>query len=227
MPHAPHDLWVFGYGSLMWNPGFAFAEAERARLVGYRRAMCIYSVYYRGTARRPGLVLGLDRGGVCDGVAFRVERAHAAEVRRYLSERELIYGVYREMFLPVTLARPGQPQVQALAYVAECRHPSYAGHLPPRLKAHVVRGARGKAGTNIDYLANTLCHLADMGIRDFRLQRVAAFVGAFATGGEAIGGRRARALAITRSWCRAKVPKPPPHTHDRHRFAYRRLRTDA
>ncbi|MGQ0673699.1 MAG: gamma-glutamylcyclotransferase [Hyphomicrobium sp.] len=226
MQHAPHDLWVFGYGSLMWNPGFAFAEAERARLVGYRRAMCIYSVHYRGSVKRPGLVLGLDRGGVCEGVAFRVEANQVRDVRRYLSERELIYGVYREMFLPVTLVRPGLPQVRALAYVAESRHPSYAGHLPPRLKAQVVRGARGKAGTNIDYLANTLGHLAAMGIRDFRLQRVAAFVGAFATGGAVVAGRRARALAMARSWGRAGAPKPPPQTHDRHRFSYRRLRTD-
>lgn len=108
MPVAPAETWVFGYGSLMWNPGFAFMEARRARLTGYHRAFCIYSVHYRGTERQPGLVLGLDRGGVCDGIAFRVTPEMGAQVLAYLRRRELIYGVYREVLVPVDL-HPSPP----------------------------------------------------------------------------------------------------------------------
>src|SRR5215470_16603979 len=98
---ADHDLWVFAYGSLMWRPAFAFAEARRARLTGYHRAFCIYSVHHRGTPERLGLVLGLDRGGVCEGVAYRVPATDAVAVRAYLRAREQVSGVYREAFLPV------------------------------------------------------------------------------------------------------------------------------
>jgi cation transport protein ChaC len=110
MPVEPADTWVFGYGSLMWNPGFAFLETRRARLTGYHRAFCVYSIHYRGTERQPGLVLGLDRGGVCDGIAFRVAPENRAEVLAYLRRRELIYGVYREALVPVDLHdRPPPP----------------------------------------------------------------------------------------------------------------------
>src|SRR5215831_18456183 len=108
-----HDLWVFGYGSLMWRPEFAYEEAQPARLVGYRRCFCIYSVYHRGTHERPGLVLGLDRGGACEGIAYRVAAARAAETTRYLRLREQVYGVYRERHLPVELIRDRQREVLA------------------------------------------------------------------------------------------------------------------
>ena len=101
---APGDLWVFGYGSLLWNPGFGFAEARAARLVGHHRALCITSHRYRGTVERPGLVLGLDRGGSCLGLAYRVDAADAAAVRDYLREREMVTGAYREGLRPVRLA---------------------------------------------------------------------------------------------------------------------------
>ena len=91
-----HDLWVFGYGSLMWRPDFAFAERHRARLDGYHRCFCITSTHHRGSHARPGLVLGLDRGGTCEGVVYRVAAGQAAHVRAYLRRRELINGVYRE-----------------------------------------------------------------------------------------------------------------------------------
>ena len=96
MTAARHDLWVFGYGSLMWRPGFAYEDAQHARLTGYRRCFCIYSVHHRGTARRPGLVLGLDRGGACEGIAYRVAARNAAETIRYLRAREQVNGVYRD-----------------------------------------------------------------------------------------------------------------------------------
>ena len=88
-----HDLWVFGYGSLMWRPGFAYEEAQHARLTGYRRCFCIYSVHHRGTTERPGMVLGLDRGGACEGIAYRVSAANAAQTTRYLRAREQVNGL--------------------------------------------------------------------------------------------------------------------------------------
>ncbi len=97
------DFWVFGYGSLIWRPGFAHTETRRARLYGFRRALCVRSFVHRGTPERPGLVLGLDRGGACVGLAFRVPAALRAEVMAYLHARELVTSVYRERVLPVRL----------------------------------------------------------------------------------------------------------------------------
>ena len=231
---ASHDLWVFGYGSLMWQPGFQYAEAHHARLNGYRRALCIYSVYYRGTYKRPGLVLGLDRGGVCEGVAFRVEAAHVASVLDYLRRRELIYPVYRETHLAVTLVMQGRPEVMALAYIAERLHPSFAGELPLGRQAALVRGAAGATGTNIDYLANTISHLEELGIREPRLRHLQTMVGAFTQGtrkddrieGRNSGSGRARALA--RAHVRLPVPVPNLRLDERNRFGYRRfLNADA
>jgi cation transport protein ChaC len=220
---ASHDLWIFGYGSLMWRPGFAFDEQHRALLTGYRRSLCIFSTHYRGTRRRPGLVLGLDRGGVCEGVAFRVAAHRAREVRDYLNERELIYGVYRPAFLPVTVLAEGRPEVLALTFIAERCHPCYAGHVPPVVKARYVRAAAGRAGCNIDYMANTLAHLAVLGIREPRLERQAAMIGLFAFRGRLDAeGSRPRAKALAASWrlrprlnARAITPEP-------NKFAFRR-----
>jgi cation transport protein ChaC len=223
MPHAPHDLWIFGYGSLMWKPGFDHVEQHHARLVGYRRSLCIYSVHYRGTPRRPGLVLGLDRGGVCEGVAFRVAGAGAAPVLEALRRRELIYPVYREARLPVSLLRHGGAEVEAVAFIAERCHPSYAGALPPTVKARLVRGAAGKAGTNIDYLANTLDHLAELGIRDARLERILAHVGPFAASGEAPASGRPRARAMTRTFGRTPADVPLMRKAELSRFGHRRM----
>jgi cation transport protein ChaC len=109
MAVEPAETWIFGYGSLMWNPGFAFAEARPARLTGYHRAFCIYSIHYRGTERQPGLVLGLDRGGVCDGIAFRLAPEQRQAVLNYVRRRELIYGVYREALVAVDLRHAPSP----------------------------------------------------------------------------------------------------------------------
>jgi glutathione-specific gamma-glutamylcyclotransferase len=181
-----HDLWVFAYGSLMWRPAFAYAEARRARLTGYHRAFCIYSVHHRGTPERLGLVLGLDRGGVCEGVAYRVAAADAAPVRAYLRAREQVSGVYREAFLPIELEgeleaeRHPPVEVTALAFIVERAHPAYASRLPPALQARLIRGAKGLSGANLDYLVSTVRHLQELGIRERALERLVVLSGPLA-----------------------------------------------
>lgn len=171
------DLWVFGYGSLMWRPGFDVVERAPARLEGYHRSFCLASVHHRGSPERPGLVLGLDRGGSCDGVAYRVEAAKAASVRAYLRERELVNGVYREAFLPVTLHGPEHRRVSALAFIVERAHPSYAGRQALSRQAEMIRCARGLSGDNLDYLVNTVTLLRTLGIRERSLERLVALAG--------------------------------------------------
>ncbi|MBM3502549.1 MAG: gamma-glutamylcyclotransferase [Alphaproteobacteria bacterium] len=173
---ANGDLWVFGYGSLMWNPGFPFITAAPARLRGYHRAFCLYSEHYRGTPERRGLVLGLDRGGSCHGRVFRVGPAAAETTLTYLIEREMFghpVEVYRLKWLPVAL---DERSVTAACFVVNRDHPHYAGKLRPERIAEIVRGAMGKSGTNRDYLANTIAHLDELGIRDPRLHRLAKLV---------------------------------------------------
>lgn len=167
-----HDLWIFGYGSLMWRPGFEFAESSRARLDGYHRAFCISSTHHRGNAQRPGLVLGLDRGGACEGVAYRIAGAEAAAILVYLRQRELVNGVYREARVPVLLRDGTHRHVTALAYIVERCHPSYTGVLPLSVQAHQIRGARGVSGDNLDYLLATVRHLTSAGIREPSLERL-------------------------------------------------------
>lgn len=179
MTALPHDLWVFGYGSLMWRPGFPYVEKVRGRLTGYSRQFCVTSVHHRGCAARPGLVLGLDRGGVCDGVSYRVAASEALSVLSYLRAREQVNGVYREALLPVELGGETARTVQAVTYLVERAHPSYAGHLPLKIQARVIRGARGLSGVNLDYLINTLRHMSELGIREPELERLMVEIGGF------------------------------------------------
>jgi cation transport protein ChaC len=172
-----HELWVFGYGSLMWRPGFAYEEAQHARLTGYRRCFCIYSVYHRGTTERPGMVLGLDRGGACEGIAYRVSAAKAAETTRYLRAREQVNGVYREAHVPVELIEGRHREVLALTYIVERAHPNYAGQLPLAVQARLIHGSQGRSGANLDYLISTLRHLAELGIREREMERLLAVIG--------------------------------------------------
>lgn len=165
------DFWVFGYGSLIWRPGFAHVETQRARLFGYRRALCIYSHVHRGTPGRPGLVLGLDRGGSCIGMAFRVPGAMRAEVVAYLRERELVTNVYLERTVDVRLESGAT--VPAVTYVADRRHGQYAGALGEADAAKVVSGAVGQSGPNEAYVLSTIEHLKALGIRDHWLEGVA------------------------------------------------------
>jgi cation transport protein ChaC len=192
------DLWVFAYGSLMWRPGFPFADGTLARLRGWRRSFCIYSRHYRGSPARPGLVLGLDRGGECEGIAFRVEAKDAGGVLHYLREREQVASVYREALVPITLLTPERAEAMAVAFLVERVHPSYAGQLTLAEQAHFIRGATGVAGSNIDYLFNTLVHLRDLGIRERALERLVPLVGAHVSRSEAKEHARSAALGLAR-----------------------------
>ncbi|MET2831788.1 gamma-glutamylcyclotransferase [Mesorhizobium shangrilense] len=165
------DFWVFGYGSLIWRPGFAHVETQRARLHGYRRSLCVYSFVHRGTRERPGLVLGLDRGGSCVGLAFRVPGDLRDEVIAYLRDRELVTSVYLERTLKVRLDNGAM--VEAVAYIVDRDHEQYAGGLDAAHAASVVRGAVGQSGNNEDYVLSTLKHLEALGIRDHWLEEVA------------------------------------------------------
>jgi len=170
---AEAGLWVFGYGSLMWNPGFPFLERAEARLIGRHRRLCVVSRHHRGTAERPGLVMGLDRGGSCRGVAYRVPGPAIAVTLEYLDEREIAhYPVYRRAVLPVVLDGAGGRRVSAVTYVVDRSDPDYAGHLSVDEQAAIVAGARGLSGDNRGYLASTVRHIHALGLRDHRLEAV-------------------------------------------------------
>ncbi|MEM0899475.1 MAG: gamma-glutamylcyclotransferase [Pseudomonadota bacterium] len=165
------DLWVFGYASLMWRPGFDVEETVRARLNGYHRSLCIHSFEHRGTRERPGLVMGLDRGGSCVGLALRVGGAKRDDVLQYLRERELVTHVYAERWLKVLLS--DRRTVEAVTYVVDRSHEQYAGKLNVTTAVETVCGSRGKAGPNEDYVLNTAEHLSELKIRDRWLEAVA------------------------------------------------------
>jgi cation transport protein ChaC len=164
------ELQVFGYGSLMWKPDFPYIDIVPAALHGYHRAFCIHSTHYRGTRENPGLVLGLDRGGMCHGRMFRVKPEHAQQVADALHAREMVTGVYEPRWLKVRLEN--DRIATALAYVADRRHPQYAGKLEVPEIARRIRKAIGKTGSNVDYLRNTVVHLEEMGIHEGVLHRV-------------------------------------------------------
>lgn len=162
--------WVFGYGSLMWNPGFPFRRAVPARLNGFHRKLCVYSHHYRGQPGKPGLVFGLDRGGSCNGLAYEVAERDWAWTADYLRRREQITMVYRELRKRVVLA--GGEGVEALTYVVDRTHPQCACGLPDEAVAALVRQGEGEAGSNVDYVRNTHAHLVKLGIHDPALVRI-------------------------------------------------------
>jgi cation transport protein ChaC len=166
----PHDFWIFAYGSLMWDPGFPHLEVRPARLLGYHRAFCLYSERYRGTPERPGLVLGLDRGGSCLGRAYKVAAADGAGVAEYLDEREMLGGAYDPRWVEIRFE--DGPRVQAYAYLIDRACPQYAGRLDPERVAEVIAHAAGQRGSNFDYLVNTVRHLDELGIAESALHDV-------------------------------------------------------
>jgi cation transport protein ChaC len=165
-------VWVFAYGSLMWNPGFKVRESQTARLHGFHRAFCIYSEHYRGTPKKPGLILGLLAGGSCRGLAHRLPMEAYEKVRRYLWQREIENdGVYVEEVRPLRLA-DGRT-VPALVYLADRAHRQFAGKLPLARSVKLVRQGSGATGSNIDYVRNTMTRLRELGLRDRTLEELA------------------------------------------------------
>ncbi len=162
-------LWVFGYGSLMWNPGFPVAEQCVARLEGYHRSFCMRSIHHRGSEAEPGLVLALDAadGANCLGLGFRVVEGAEDDTIAALRERELISSAYLEAELPLILHH-GQ-MVQALTYVIDPDHVQYCGGLPLETQAAIIATAVGGRGPNTEYLYNTASHLTELGIEDAEL----------------------------------------------------------
>lgn len=168
------ERWVFGYGSLMWRPGFPFAERRGATLHGRRRAFCIYSVHHRGTYERPGLVLGLAPGGATRGAAYRVAEADWAQTYAYLLEREQPTETYIEARRHVRL--DDGRRVEALTFLSDTGHPQWAGALDLAHQAELIAGATGLSGRNVDYLKDLVAHLREMGVRDGGMERLLEMV---------------------------------------------------
>jgi cation transport protein ChaC len=167
------ELWVFGYGSLMWRPGFEHLERVPARLTGLHRGLCVYSFIHRGTPQRPGLVLGLDLGGACRGIAYRVAAARRDATLKYLREREQGTMVYRETMRQIALATQPARAVTALVYVVDRSHPQYAGRLDLERQLHLVGQGHGRSGANLDYVLATVAEIEAQGFRDAGLHRLA------------------------------------------------------
>ncbi|MFZ3359283.1 MAG: gamma-glutamylcyclotransferase [Xanthobacteraceae bacterium] len=172
--HESGDLWVFGYGSLMWRPGFAYVERVPARLIGLHRALCVYSFVHRGTPERPGLVLGLDRGGMCRGIGYRVAAASRAETVAYLRGREQVTTVYLEAMRWIELEDETRRRVSALCYIVDRSHVQYAGRLTLAESLHHVRQGHGKSGPNRDYVLETVQALEALGYRESDFHILAA-----------------------------------------------------
>jgi glutathione-specific gamma-glutamylcyclotransferase len=167
------DLWIFAYGSLMWDPGFVYAEAQPALLKGYHRSFCVYSHRHRGTPERPGVVLGLDRGGACKGIAYRVPAADVAAALNYLWDREMARGTYR---LKEVLVEIAGGKVKARAFAVDRHQAGYAGRLSLEMTARLIlQGICGR-GSCRQYLENTVCELRKLGLVDGPLHRLEQIV---------------------------------------------------
>jgi glutathione-specific gamma-glutamylcyclotransferase len=163
------DVWIFGYGSLMWDPGFPYCQAEPALLRGYHRRFCVYSHGYRGTPERPGLVLGLDRGGACKGIAFRVPAVDVEAALHYLWDREMRNRTYHLKELAVET--PGR-RVKARAFIVDRAHASYAGRLSLAETARLIHQGTGARGSCRQYLERTVRQLEALGVIDGPLHRL-------------------------------------------------------
>ena len=168
------ELWVFAYGSLIWNPGMEVAESRSAVLHGYRRRFCMWSIHHRGSEAEPGLVLALERheGARCTGLALRP--ADPAPALLALRERELVSSAYHET--PVTLACEDGRAIAALAYVVDPDHAQYARDLTLEEQAVIIARAHGDRGPNVEYLVNSAHGLRDLGIAEDDLEWLVARV---------------------------------------------------
>jgi glutathione-specific gamma-glutamylcyclotransferase len=163
---------IFAYGSLIWRPGFTYLQKEKAIVQGYHRSLCIYSHVHRGTPERPGLVMGLDVGGECEGVVYYVAQEDFAATHAYLQAREMINGVYEEKWLEVQCAS-GQ-RCHALVYCVVQNHPQYTGQLSLDKKLSLIKDSKGQSGHNPDYVQNTHQALCELGIKDEELAALCA-----------------------------------------------------
>ncbi|MBM3607141.1 MAG: gamma-glutamylcyclotransferase [Alphaproteobacteria bacterium] len=162
--------WIFAYGSLMWRPGFDYAERRYARIQGYHRALCVYSHVHRGTPQCPGLVLGLDRGGACKGMGYRIESGKWKDVFLYLQEREQANYAYREKYVSTRL--DDGRVVRSLAFVADRTHRQYAGELDDETAWKLISTAQGVSGANVEYVRHTFAQLEQLGVRDRKLENL-------------------------------------------------------
>jgi cation transport protein ChaC len=163
------DVWLFGYGSLIWNPIIHFEERRVARVHGFHRRFCLWSHVNRGSMQKPGLVLGLDAGGSCHGVAYRIAARHAAEELRLIWRREMVLGSYIPRWVPMDA---GGTAMRAIAFIVNRRHPSYAGKLPLETVIRTLVSARGYLGTPAEYLLETVKGLVEHGVRDSYLMEL-------------------------------------------------------
>jgi cation transport protein ChaC len=170
---AADDLWVFAYGSLMWRPGFDYLERHEGRLIGAHRALCVYSFVHRGTPEKPGLVLGLDHGGACRGIVYRVAAKKRDATIEYLRSREQVTMVYRESYRTAWIDSNPRQQVRALVYTIDRGHAQYAGRLPLAKQLHFVRQGHGRSGPNRDYVIETVKSLEALGYRETGLHELA------------------------------------------------------
>lgn len=166
------QFWIFGYGSLMWRPGFDFIRSEPALVRGYHRRLCVYSYVHRGTPEQPGLVLGLDLGGSCHGMGFEIAPEKWDGTLDYLRAREQVTMVYLEKRMTITLRSTGR-QVEAVTYVVDRKHRQYTGQLGDDDLAMHVQHGQGVSGHCTDYVMNTVSHLREMKIKDQTLERLA------------------------------------------------------
>ncbi|HEY7944271.1 MAG TPA: gamma-glutamylcyclotransferase [Casimicrobiaceae bacterium] len=171
--------WIFAYGSLLWNPLFPFTEARPATLRGKHRRFCLWSLASRGTVKAPGLVLGLDQGGSCHGVVYRLPAACAHAELALLWRREMVVGAYHPRWLRL---HAGSHELTALAFVVDRGHPQYAGKLPLARQAGVLCSAAGAFGSSADYLERARVSLITHGIVDPYLEALAARVTALRAG---------------------------------------------
>jgi glutathione-specific gamma-glutamylcyclotransferase len=171
--HENEDLWVFAYGSLMWRPGFDYLDRVPARLIGLHRALCVFSFVHRGTPERPGLVLGLDRGGMCRGIAYRVAAASRTRTIGYLRAREQVTTVYVEAMRQIELEDHARRHVRSLCYIVDRSHVQYAGRLTLSERLHHVRQGHGQSGPNRDYVLETVRALEALGYRQSDLHLLA------------------------------------------------------
>ena len=222
-PPACSDLWIFGYGSLMWRPGFAFAEAARARA---GRLSPLLSA-----STRPIIAAAVSGPAWCSGsiaaacataspIASR--REHARATRRYLRVREQVNGVYREALVPVTIEEGKRREVLAQAYIVERAHPSYTGPLTLRQQARIIRGAKGLSGANLDYLINTLAHLDELDINEPELRRILTLIGPHFARGNHAGQVSPRAAALLKSCRQRPCIAARSRPGERRRFIHRR-----